>query len=110
MASIKIDSKTVVGACEKWIIKLEKIKSELNESLDNEPPPHFYGRSLNPHKIDQINGCEKVIENTTKLKILAEYSPSGTIYITHEDFALIGDYLPKHTTYNIQGIRWTKKL
>lgn len=64
MASIKMDSKTVIKACDKWIEKMGGIIGDIN-----------------------------------RIQKLAEYSPSGTIYITHEDFALIGKYLPKPTIY-----------
>lgn len=72
MASIKLDSKTVIEACEKVI----------SESKKHGPPVH-----------DNYFHADKI-------KRLAEYSPSRTTNITHEDFALIGEYLPKPTTYH----------
>lgn len=100
MASIKIDSKLVIEACEKNIRRLEKIKSELNKPL-NEPSPTCYGRPLDPHTLMQINACNTSVENIKKIKILSEYAKSygGNIHLDQQDFALIGKYLPKPTTY-----------
>ena len=57
-------------------------------------------------KIDSqlvIKACEKwikkqggIIGDINRIQKLAKYSPSGTVDITHEDFALIGEFLPNH--------------
>ena len=64
MASIKIDSKIVVEACEK---KMHQFKHRM--MLEN----------------DQ--------RNVFKIQTLAEHSAGQLIYIDHNDFQLIGEYL-----------------
>lgn len=77
MASIKVNSKLVIEACEK--------KKEVKKQLAQELTP---GRKTYLYEQEWWITIEKIQK-------LAEYSPSGTIDITHEDFALIGAYLPK---------------
>lgn len=78
MASIKIDSKIVVEACDSLAMSIMR-----GENM------HFYsGREA------------KMVDN---IRDLAEYSTDSFIYIDHNDFQLIGEYLPKFNKTTIKG-------
>ena len=101
MASIKIDSKIVAKACDSIIkIQVNAMISEEKTIAGHRKNPRRFQTGI-PH---EISNSERKIMNydVTKgkcfnLKKLAEYSPNGLISITHDDFALIGEYLPKPT-------------
>lgn len=87
MASIKINSRTVVEACDKSKEKINLIRSDLREELGE-------GR------INDIIGLDKCFDyartdiiEINKIKIMAEHSIGQLIYIDHNDFQLIGEYL-----------------
>lgn len=90
MASIKLDSRVVVEACEKSLTSISGRHSELfdklmglsHEERDYEDKVEF---SSNLSRMSLVKKIQK----------LAEYSPSLTIDINESDFELIGEHLPK---------------
>lgn len=90
MAQIKINSKIVIEACEKAIIK----KSEFLIDISKVELP--FSPDLSWLK-DNLSKCKRI-------KILAEYSESRhslDFYLDHDDFNLIGEFLPKPKTYPV---------
>lgn len=98
MASIKIDSKIVVEACIKSENRLIEYRHEISQKIDESN----YLDGCNP-LVAQRTTVRKNIWIVDEIKKLAEYSTDNFIYIDHNDFQLIGEYLPKFNKTTIKG-------
>lgn len=84
MASIKLDSKIVIEACDIATKKYSHVLNEIKMSTSDQEV------------------CKYQIDRLRSIKQLAEYAKSygGEIHLDQQDFFLIGAYLPKPTTYH----------
>lgn len=94
MASIKIDSKIVVEAC---------IKTQKKLFLLMNGPANHQDTIWNDVIAKERMFLQDQFSMIDKIRKLAECSTDNFIYIDHNDFQLIGEYLPKFNKTTIRG-------